>query len=88
MSDIDTVVVDSLKALDPEWPIREADIARRRWHGRKVADNGHWLPGGHGATRFVTPLNCVMTEPLMSFRGVLPMCSLLVRALFLDILSG
>ena len=28
MSDIDTVVVDSLKALDPEWPIREADIRR------------------------------------------------------------
>ena len=26
MSDIDTVVVNSLKALDPEWPIREADI--------------------------------------------------------------
>jgi DNA invertase Pin-like site-specific DNA recombinase len=26
--DIDTVVVDSLKALDPKWPIREADIAR------------------------------------------------------------
>ena len=26
MSDIDTAVVDSLKALDPEWPIREADI--------------------------------------------------------------
>ena len=25
MSDIDTVVVNSLKALDPEWPIREAD---------------------------------------------------------------
>ena len=25
VSDIDTVVVDSLKALDPEWPIREAD---------------------------------------------------------------
>jgi hypothetical protein len=29
VSDIDTVVVDSLKALDPEWPIREADIVRR-----------------------------------------------------------
>ena len=28
VSDIDTVV-DSLKALDPEWPIREADIAQR-----------------------------------------------------------
>jgi hypothetical protein len=25
-SDIDTVAVDSLKVLDPEWPIREADI--------------------------------------------------------------
>jgi hypothetical protein len=28
VSDIDTAVVDSLKALDPEWPIREADILR------------------------------------------------------------
>ena len=27
MSDIDTVTVDSLKALDPNRPIREADIA-------------------------------------------------------------
>jgi hypothetical protein len=27
VSDIETVVVDSLKALDPEWPIREADPA-------------------------------------------------------------
>jgi hypothetical protein len=27
VSDIETVVVDSLKALDPEWPIKEADIA-------------------------------------------------------------
>jgi len=26
VSDIDTAVVDSLKALDPEQPIREADI--------------------------------------------------------------
>ena len=25
-SDIDTAVADSLKVLDPEWPIREADI--------------------------------------------------------------
>ena len=30
MSDIDTVVVDSLKALDPEWPIREADVSFER----------------------------------------------------------
>jgi hypothetical protein len=27
VSDIDTVVMDSLKALDPNRPIREADIA-------------------------------------------------------------
>ena len=26
MGDIDTAVVDSLKVLDPKWPIREADI--------------------------------------------------------------
>ncbi len=29
-SDIDTVVVDSLKALDPKRPIREADIILKR----------------------------------------------------------
>ena len=28
-SDIDTVAMDSLKALDPNRPIREADIGRR-----------------------------------------------------------
>jgi hypothetical protein len=39
-SDIDTVAVDSLKVLDPEWPIREADIRQR---GRPVMD----MPG-HG----------------------------------------
>ncbi len=39
VSDIDTVVVDSLKALDPEWPIREADIAPRGWYGRKLPDS-------------------------------------------------
>ena len=30
VSDIDIAVVDSLKALDPEWPIREADLSSRR----------------------------------------------------------
>src|SRR6476469_742048 len=29
VSDIDTVVVDSLKALDPKRPIREADLIRK-----------------------------------------------------------
>jgi hypothetical protein len=37
-SDIDTVVVDSLKALDPERPIREADIVRLRIHVRLVPE--------------------------------------------------
>ena len=37
MSDIDTVVVDSLKALDPEWPIREADVVLN-------AANGSFVP--------------------------------------------
>ena len=43
MSDIDTVVVDSLKALDPKRPIREADIGsfalarlKRGGHSRTV----------------------------------------------------
>jgi len=30
VSDIDTVVVDSLKALDPKRPIREADLFKCR----------------------------------------------------------
>ena len=36
VSDIDTVVVDSLKALDPKRPIREADIPLRSRHVRFV----------------------------------------------------
>ena len=35
-SDIDTAEVDSLKVLDPEWPIREADIERGDGHVRLV----------------------------------------------------
>jgi hypothetical protein len=43
VSDIDTVVVDSLKALDPEWPIREADI--RTASKKPLLDQ---LVGGNG----------------------------------------
>ena len=39
MSDIDTAVVDSLKALDLKRPIREADIVDALWHFR-------FVPGG------------------------------------------
>ena len=39
VSDIDTaVVVVGLKALDPEWPIREADVFL-------TAANGSFVPG-------------------------------------------
>jgi hypothetical protein len=41
VSDIDTAVVDSLKALDPEWPIREADISGLRLLPRKVSPEPH-----------------------------------------------
>jgi len=34
VSDIDTAVVDSLEALDPDPPIREADITEERRHVR------------------------------------------------------
>ena len=36
VSDIDTGVVDSLKVLDPDRPIREADIANLARHVRFV----------------------------------------------------
>jgi hypothetical protein len=38
-------VVDSLKVLDPKWPIREADIVGHRGHVRKVpqADMAHLI---------------------------------------------
>jgi len=36
VGDIDTVVVDSLKVLDPERPIREADIRRLKAFVRYV----------------------------------------------------
>ena len=32
MSDIDTVVMDSLKVLDPNRPIREADMGILTWY--------------------------------------------------------
>ena len=35
-TDIDTVVVDSLKALDPQRPIREADMPSGHRHVSKV----------------------------------------------------
>src|SRR5215471_6056423 len=64
VSDIDTVVVDSLKALDPEWPIREADIARRDWLGRKV-------PTGDGMPS-LCPCHCVAASKARTYWSVSP----------------
>ena len=44
MSDIDTAVVDSLKALDPRRPIREADIAAQPPDVRFRGVKRTWLP--------------------------------------------
>ena len=38
MSDIDIALVDSLKALDPKPPIREADIVRCSRHVANAPD--------------------------------------------------
>jgi hypothetical protein len=49
--------VDSLKALDPEWPIREADVILNAANGNfgRVEDGRGSL--GHSATpRFPSPL--------------------------------
>src|SRR6476620_11544229 len=50
VSDIDTVVVDSLKALDPKRPIREADVRARR--GAAIALGR--LRGGQGELKYRT----------------------------------
>src|SRR6516165_1465547 len=42
-SDIDTAVAESLKALDPNRPIREADIRARPSNLRFTPNSGHQL---------------------------------------------
>jgi hypothetical protein len=43
-SDIDTAWMDSLKVLDPEGPIREADIGQLRRHGDRRHDTNRQSP--------------------------------------------
>jgi hypothetical protein len=56
VGDIDTVVVDSLKALDLERPIREADI--REWASicPLSARLGYW----HDGSRSIAPYGIVV----------------------------
>src|ERR1039458_2508451 len=51
VSDIDAVVVDSLKALDPKRPIREADMAACPRHVCFTTNNGHWSTQAAGPVR-------------------------------------
>jgi hypothetical protein len=45
VSDIDTAAADSLKALDLEWPIREADMAQRKLESSKMTTHhANWQP--------------------------------------------
>ena len=39
--DIDTATVGSLKALDPNWPIREADIRPLKGDASDTPESGH-----------------------------------------------
>ena len=61
------MVADSLKALDPEWPIREADIGLRRGIGQKgpiavmVVPNWRSSPVASGKTR-----RLLLSAPLQS----------------------
>src|SRR5271155_2918275 len=52
VSDIDAVVVDSLKALDLEWPIREADMADPavRSTRSRLTQTGSYGRSGWGAS--------------------------------------
>ena len=49
VSDIDTVVVDSLKVLDPKRPIREADIPNTPANVRFWSNSGHRSVARYGA---------------------------------------
>ena len=56
VSDFDTVVVDSLKALDPNRPIREADLEHRRQEAEQVP---------HGSCRLSqSPQACALHHAL------------------------
>jgi hypothetical protein len=59
VSDIDTVAVDSLKALDPKRPIREADIGRSFRHVR------------FGPTAEVAPQSRYLVSRLTIFSGMI-----------------
>jgi hypothetical protein len=71
-SDIDTAVVDSLKAIDPNRPIREADVRYSRSAGatelrsRNVLEFGSVLTGRWVLAPFDTPLKSMVPFEFLS----------------------
>ena len=78
-------MVDSLKVLDPNWPIREADVPRTASIGRHFATDNHKAANG-----------AFLSRPCASFVAVEPdeigcrLCQggMLVALLFLDQFQG
>jgi len=84
VSDIDTAVVDGLKALDPKWPIREADIVRtvvkcaaatssrlacRRRPAQQVRQLGYVRHDVPGRHRSHGALTCAKLGALCAWKG-------------------
>src|SRR5260370_12000574 len=64
-SDIDTMAVDSLKALDPKRPIREADIRRAGRDVRKVRTSDIAESRKHRGFQALILVPAVRTFPLL-----------------------
>jgi hypothetical protein len=67
VSDIDTGVVDSLKALDPEWPIREADIGKPEEADRCAMALNPVATDATGSARSASTIGG--TRPVQSWSG-------------------
>ena len=63
MSDIDTAAADSLKALDLEWPIREAEVKLVYWHPIQRAFRTYALGSETLAGHLSTPARLPVTLP-------------------------
>ena len=70
MSDIDTAAVDSLKVLDPNRPIREADIAPCPLYVHPTALRFHRLRATIALLSLATGFWCLVasTQPLAAVR--------------------
>src|SRR5262245_19331762 len=77
-SDIDTVAVDSLKALDPEWPIREEADMRQALRAHTPercagvrAQRGVAPAHTKGSTSSTSRRSCAIASPMVEIRKVM-----------------